>query len=48
MLYHRRRSIHLFFSKRKPSFPWFREMVEEHCEGVEAELHLAEHASQHR
>ena len=43
--YHRSRSSHLFFSKGRPSFPWFRLKVAEQFEGVEAELHLPEHAS---
>jgi Uri superfamily endonuclease len=46
--YHRSRSSHLFFSKGRPSFRWFRQKVAEHFEGVEAELHLPEHALQHR
>ena len=35
--YHRSRSSHLFFSKGKPSFQWFRQNVAEQFEGVEAE-----------
>jgi hypothetical protein len=46
--YHRSRSSHLFFSKGKPSFRWFRQKVMEQLDGVEAELHLPEHASQHQ
>jgi len=46
--YHRSRSSHLFFSKGRPSFQWFRLKVAEQFEGVEAELHLPERASQHR
>ena len=45
--YHRSRSSHLFFLKKRPSFPWFRQRVAEHFEGIEAELLLPEHASQH-
>jgi len=45
--YHRSRSSHLFFSKGKPSFQWFRQKVWEDFQGVEAELHLPEQASQH-
>jgi Uri superfamily endonuclease len=37
--YHRSRSSHLFFSKRAPSFEWFRKEVVELCEGVETERH---------
>jgi Uri superfamily endonuclease len=46
--YHRSRSSRLFFSKRRPSFNWFRQTVSEQFEGVEAELHIPECASQHR
>jgi Uri superfamily endonuclease len=46
--YHRSRSSHLFFSKGRPSFQWFRLKVAEQFEGVQAELHLPERASQHR
>ena len=45
--YHQSRSSHLFFSKGRPSFPWFRQKVAEHFEGVEAELHLPALALQH-
>jgi hypothetical protein len=35
--YHRSRSSHLFYSKRRPSFSWFRQQVMERFEGVEIE-----------
>ncbi len=35
--YHRSRASHLFFSKRAPSFEWFRKKVLEDLEGVEPE-----------
>ena len=35
--YRRSRASHLFFSKRPPSFEWFRERVRAHYEGVEIE-----------
>ena len=35
--YHRTRSSHLFFSKRAPSFDWFRQKVREDFDGVAAE-----------
>jgi Uri superfamily endonuclease len=35
--YHRSRSSHLFFSKRRPSFEWFRQEVRMSFEDVEAE-----------
>ncbi len=35
--YHRSRSSHLFFSKRRPSFEWFRQEVKKSFEDVEAE-----------
>jgi Uri superfamily endonuclease len=44
--YHRSRSSHLFFSKGRPSFQWFRQKVAERFNGVEAELHLPGRASQ--
>jgi Uri superfamily endonuclease len=46
--YHRSRSSHLLFSKGRPSFQWFRQKVMEQFDGVEAELHLPERASQPR
>ena len=33
--YHRSRSSHLFYSKRRPSFRWFQQQVMESFEGVE-------------
>ena len=35
--YHRSRASHLFYSKRRPSFQWFRRQVFGTFEGVEAE-----------
>ena len=35
--YHRSRSSHLFYSKRRPSFRWFQQQVMEKLEGVEIE-----------
>jgi hypothetical protein len=35
--YHRSRSSHLFYSKRRPSFGWFQQQVMERFEGVEVE-----------
>lgn len=35
--YHRSRSSHLFYSKRRPSFRWFEQQVLEPSEGVEPE-----------
>jgi Uri superfamily endonuclease len=35
--YHRSRSSHLFYSKRRPSFRWFQQQVMENFEGVEVE-----------
>ena len=35
--YHRSRSSHLFFSKRRPAFRWFQQQLQEHFEGVLAE-----------
>jgi Uri superfamily endonuclease len=35
--YHRSRSSHLFYSKRRPSFRWFQQQVMERFEGVEVE-----------
>jgi Uri superfamily endonuclease len=32
--YHRSRSSHLFYSKRRPAFAWFRQKIEEQFEGV--------------
>ncbi len=38
--YHRSRSSHLFYSKRRPSFTWFRQQLAEQYEDVDAERHL--------
>ena len=38
--YHRSRSSHLFYSKRRPSFTWFRQQLVEQYENVDAERHL--------
>ena len=35
--YHRSRSSHLFYSKRRPGFAWFRQLVEQRFEDVQAE-----------
>ena len=35
--YHRSRSSHLFYSKRRPSFRWFRDQIRSSFEGVEVE-----------
>ncbi len=35
--YHRSRASHLFYSKRRPSFQWFRQRVVEGFDGVEVE-----------
>jgi Uri superfamily endonuclease len=35
--YHRSRSSHLFYSKRRPSFAWFRQQLEHRFEDVHAE-----------
>jgi Uri superfamily endonuclease len=35
--YHRSRSSHLFYSKRRPPFRWFQQQVMERFEGVEVE-----------
>ena len=37
--YHRSRSSHLFYSKRRPSFRRFQESVRDKCEGVEVGRH---------
>ena len=38
--YHRSRSSHLFYSKRRPSFTWFRQQLVEQYEDVDADRHL--------
>jgi Uri superfamily endonuclease len=38
--YHRSRSSHLFYYKRRPSFRWFRQQVMERFEGVELEQQI--------
>jgi Uri superfamily endonuclease len=35
--YHRSRASHLFYSKRRPAFGWFRQQVQERFEDVHAE-----------
>jgi len=35
--YHRSRSSHLFYSKRRPAFGWFRQQLQERFENVHAE-----------
>lgn len=35
--YHRSRSSHLFYSKRRPAFAWFRQQLQERFEDVHAE-----------
>ena len=38
--YHRSRSTHLFYSKRRPGFPWFEQQVRAQFEGVVAQQYL--------
>jgi len=38
--YHRSRSSHLFYSKRRPAFAWFRQQVEQRFEDVRTECHI--------
>lgn len=38
--YHRTRSSHLFYRKRRPSFEWFRQRLRDEFEDVQAERHL--------
>ena len=38
--YHRSRASHLFYSKRPPSFRWFRAQIAQGFEGVVVEQHL--------
>ena len=38
--YHRTRSSHLFYSKRRPSFVWFQQQLLERFEGVHAERYV--------
>jgi Uri superfamily endonuclease len=38
--YHRTRSSHLFYSKRRPAFRWFEQQLAEQFEGVRAEQYL--------
>jgi Uri superfamily endonuclease len=44
--YHRSRSSHLFYSKRRPSFRWFQQQVMERFEGVEVERHMTSSATE--
>ena len=38
--YHRSRSSHLFHSKRRPGFAWFRQQVEQRFKDVRTECHV--------
>jgi Uri superfamily endonuclease len=38
--YHRSRSSHLFHSKRRPVFAWFRQQIEERFEDVQAQRYV--------
>jgi Uri superfamily endonuclease len=38
--YHRSRSSHLFYSKRRPAFAWFQQQLLEQFEGVHAERYV--------
>ena len=38
--YHRSRSSHLFYSKRRPTFAWFRQQIEARFEGVPPERYV--------
>lgn len=38
--YHRSRSSHLFYAKRRPAFAWFRQQVVEHFEDIRAERYV--------
>ena len=38
--YHRSRSSHLFHSKRRPNFAWFRQQIEERFEDVQAQRYV--------
>jgi Uri superfamily endonuclease len=38
--YHRSRSSHLFYSKRCPTFAWFRQQIEERFEDVQAQRYV--------
>lgn len=38
--YHRSRSSHLFYSKRRPLFRWFQEEIMEKCEALAVEQHM--------
>jgi Uri superfamily endonuclease len=44
--YHRSRASHLFYSKPRPSFRWFREQIMEEFEGVEVEQFIVSPGSQ--
>ena len=44
--YHRSRSSHLFYSKRRPSFRWFQQQVIERFEGVEVERQITSSATE--
>ena len=38
--YHRSRASHLFYSKRRPTFAWFRQRLDEQYEDVHAERYV--------
>ena len=42
--YHRSRASHLFYSKRRPAFAWFRQRLLEEFEGVRAERFITAEA----
>ena len=42
--YHRSRASHLFFSKRRPAFAWFRQQLLEEFEEVRAERYITAEA----
>jgi len=44
--YHRSRASHLFYSKRRPSFRWFQEQMNERFDGVEVEQFIVAVGSQ--
>lgn len=44
--YHRSRSSHLFYSKRRPTFAWFHQKIVEQFEGVRAERYEVDRRSQ--
>jgi Uri superfamily endonuclease len=38
--YHRSRTSHLFYSKRRPSFGWFQQQIVDRFDGVEVDQHV--------